>query len=426
MRRIVWFLLVVSGAVGIALLMRLGNGNVAIFWPPYRLDLSVNLAVLILVLLFVILHLLFGFLSSTLRLPSRVRGYLERRHRDKAIANLRDGLLALFEGRYGRAERLAKAALSDPSLAGTAALIGAKAAHGARDTDRRDQWFETAQSSGNVDGAWAVAAAEIALEEGRPAEAIELADGSRVRAARTLHALSLVLRAKEKMHDWPGVLDTLRQFERRKAIDSGESSALRIRAILGMLGAAGSDPDALTRCLDRIDTRDRESPEIAGILCKTLIDSGREQTAARLIEKVLASRFDAALVLLWPRLHSLAARDRLARCESWLQRWGDEPELLTAMGRVCASEGLWGKAESFLLRADRIRPEPQLKVLLACVYQSMGRDQEASGRYREAALLAVGSQVCDGMAGFDSGSGRDPDAAGEAMPGAGVLPLPGP
>ena len=39
--------------VGLALLMRVNHGNVAIFWPPYRLDVSVNLALVVLVAGFV-------------------------------------------------------------------------------------------------------------------------------------------------------------------------------------------------------------------------------------------------------------------------------------------------------------------------------------------------------------------------------------
>ena len=96
MRRIVWLLLVVSAAVGIALLMRVNHGNVAVLWPPYRIDLSINMAVLILAVLFLVLHLLFGILSNALNLPGRVREYRDRRRRDRALTGLRDSLLAYF------------------------------------------------------------------------------------------------------------------------------------------------------------------------------------------------------------------------------------------------------------------------------------------------------------------------------------------
>ncbi len=107
MRWIVWILLLVSAAVGLALLMRVNHGNVAVLWPPYRVDVSVNLALLVLALLFVALHLLMIAIGKALDLPERVREYRERRGRDAAVMALRDAILALFEGRFGRAERLA-------------------------------------------------------------------------------------------------------------------------------------------------------------------------------------------------------------------------------------------------------------------------------------------------------------------------------
>src|SRR5690606_39486173 len=60
---------------------------------------------------------------------TRVREYRERRRHETALASLRDGLFALFEGRFGRAERLAQHALVDTSLAGAASLVAARAAH---------------------------------------------------------------------------------------------------------------------------------------------------------------------------------------------------------------------------------------------------------------------------------------------------------
>jgi HemY protein len=128
MRWIVWILMLVSAAVGLALLMRVNHGNVAVLWPPYRVDVSVNLALLVLGLLFVALHLLMIAIGKALDLPERVRDYRERRGRDAAVMALRDAILALFEGRFGRAERLAQQAREDVQLAGPAALIAARTA----------------------------------------------------------------------------------------------------------------------------------------------------------------------------------------------------------------------------------------------------------------------------------------------------------
>jgi len=36
---LVWALVVFSAAVGLALILRFNDGNVAILWPPYRIDI---------------------------------------------------------------------------------------------------------------------------------------------------------------------------------------------------------------------------------------------------------------------------------------------------------------------------------------------------------------------------------------------------
>ena len=38
MGRLVWILLIVSVAVGLSLLLQFNHGNVAVLWPPYRVD----------------------------------------------------------------------------------------------------------------------------------------------------------------------------------------------------------------------------------------------------------------------------------------------------------------------------------------------------------------------------------------------------
>src|SRR5689334_4181533 len=163
MRAMAWFVLVLSAAVGLALVMRFNHGNIALLWPPYRIDLSVNLAVLLLLVAFALLHLLLLGLGKAMDLPTRVREYRARRQRDAAITSLRDSLLAFFEGRFGRAERLAQVARDDAELSGAASLIGARAAHRMREFDRRDRWLASAQGAPHTDQAQLMTAAELAV-----------------------------------------------------------------------------------------------------------------------------------------------------------------------------------------------------------------------------------------------------------------------
>jgi HemY protein len=392
MRRIAWLLIVISAAVGIALLMRGGDGNVAILWPPYRIDLSVNLAVLILVALFLLLHLFFGALSGALNLPGRVREYRERRQRDKALKGLRDSLLAFFEGRYGRAERLARGALADEALAGSAALIGARSAQRMGDVERRDRWIESAVQAPGVANARRMIEAEIALDERRPEDALAALEGLEpTRGGPHIQALRLALRAHEQRGDGAAVLEHIRQLERRHAIDEPLALVTRVRAIRSLLDGAGDDAEAVTRILGEIPAPERETEEVAQAAARALIRVGRHEPAARIVEQALHRRYDPELVALWPVLTGVPGRKRIAEAEGWLQRWGEQIALLLALGRLCAAEELWGKAEEFLMRAERKSPDPAVQALLGLLCDKLDRPDDATRWYRSASLLAFGA-----------------------------------
>lgn len=423
MRRVVWLLIVVSGAVGIALLMRAGHGNVAILWPPYRIDLSVNLAVLILIALFLLLHLLFGVLSGALNLPGRVREYRERRQRDKALKGLRDSLLAFFEGRFGRAERLARGALSDEALAGSAALIGARAAQRMREPERRDRWLESAAAVAEVGNARLMTEAEIALEDRRPEEALAAIAGMQVRGTRHIQALRLALRAHEQLGHWSEALEQVRQLERRDAIDAPTARATRVRALRALLEGAGDNPEAVRRILDEIPAPERDIEEVAVAAVRALLRAGLHEPAARIVERELERHHAPDLLALWPELTAIPGRKRLARAEAWLQRWGEEPELLVSLGRLCAAEGLWGKAEEFLQRAERRSPSPFTQALLGSLCEGLDRPDEAARWYREAARSAFGDQVLN----FPAPSLAWPDGGDEeGKSESPTVPIPGP
>jgi len=85
----------------------------------------------------------------------------------------------------------------------------------------------------------------------------------------------------------------------------------------------------------------------------------------------------------------LPLRDRLERLEGWRKRYGDEPGLLLALGRVCANEKLWGKAEEYLRLAVKGRPTVATHAALGELYEGLGRKEAAGEQFRLAARLAV-------------------------------------
>ena len=386
MRWLIWILLILSLAVGLALVMRFNHGNVAILWPPYRVDVSVNFAVLVLVAGFFLMHLLVLGIGKALNLPTRVRDYRQRRRSDTARIALRDSLLALFEGRFGRAERLAQSAREDEQLAGAAALVAARAAHRMREFERRDRWLELAEGERSSAQAERMTAAEFALDEQQPGRAIAAIEQMHGGGSRHIHSLRAALRAHEQAADWPRVLQLLRLLEKRDALPEPAIRGLRVRACRGLFARANLDAAGVRELLRSLKPAERDLPEAVEAAASAFAQAGDQAQARKLIEAAMDREFSPLLLRRYALLDAIPARERIERTEAWMERYGDDGALALVLGRLCMSASLWGKAEELLRRSLAGEYAFEAHLALAEMYEEIGRPQEASSHYRSAAL----------------------------------------
>lgn len=397
MKWLVWALVVFSAAVGLALILRFNDGNVAILWPPYRIDVSVNLAIALLAVGFIGMHLSINALTRALDLPRKVREYRQRRQELSAHAALRDAVLAFFEGRLARSERFARAAQSLPAVRAAAALIAARAAHRMQEAARRDEWLRTAAEDPASSSAVLMLQAEMAVEDRRTQEAIELLDTIRDRGALHIVALRTDLRAREQAGQWEDMLRILRLIENRDALHPSAVRKLRLTAVQGLLARCGDDPAALRGLLRNLRPAERVDPALAQAIAGALLKTDAVDEARRLLEPVLDTEADPGCIALWTRSCAGRERESIERLQVWRQRHGDLPVLALATGRVCVMARLWGKAEESLLDAARREPSVETHLALAELYELLDKASDASARYRLAAHAAqpishVGSQ----------------------------------
>ena len=129
MRIALWLVGLFAVAAVVALFAGSNPGTVTLYWPPLRVDLSLNLFLLLQVVLFALLYFLLRAVRATVRMPAQVAAYRQRKRERDGNKGLREALKALFEGRFGHAEKAALRAAELDENAGLAALIGARAAH---------------------------------------------------------------------------------------------------------------------------------------------------------------------------------------------------------------------------------------------------------------------------------------------------------
>ena len=112
MRAVIWFLLIFVVAVVAATALGTNDGLVTFYWGTWRLDMSLNLFLLLLLGTCVSLVALLQAFSALTTLPRRARQWrLARRDRSAQLA-LREALALYFGGRYSRAQKSAQRALT--------------------------------------------------------------------------------------------------------------------------------------------------------------------------------------------------------------------------------------------------------------------------------------------------------------------------
>lgn len=381
-----WGLLLTLLAVAAALLAQFNDGNVVLLLPPTRIDLSLNLFLLLTAVVLVAVWWLARLAQRAADFPDRVRAYRHRRDQQGGQRALRDALRALMEGRFSRAERAARVAQSAPENAGLAALIGARAAHRMQENSRRDQWLAQAESDPDLELARLVSSAEMWAESRETGRALGALDQLRSAGGRQIHASRVLLNAHLQAGRWDEVIRGVRALEKRNALHPVLAERYKLLAWREILLARRHDPSALEAAWSSVPSADRERAELALEAARLLNLAGRGRTAAQAIEAALAKAWDERLLDEYARSQVFPARDRIERAEGWLNSHPGDAALLRCLGLLCLKEQLWGKARSYLEDSLRSASHPATLLALARLAETIGNEAEAGRHFREAAL----------------------------------------
>jgi HemY protein len=397
MRSLFWLIALFAAAVAIVIFGKVDTGFVMVVYPPYRVEMSMLFFAVAAIVAFAALHALVRLIGHAISLPAYVRGFRQRRRRERAHTSLAAALQAFYEGRYARAEKEASVAYESGAGNGLAALVAARAAHQLRDFASRDRWLEQAAAAGPQWNAARLATqAEVALEgrdfAGARAALLELqaTDGSRHSASQRL-----LLRAERGAGDWEEVLKLSTQLAKRDAIPPAVAEEYRLQATVELLRRASPDPLSFERRWKSVAPKDQVHPRVAAAAARQATLLGKAPLARDIIERSLREEWAAQLVALYGELpgelagaeRAAEARARIEVAERWLSERSRDADLLATLGRLCADAELWGKAESFLEASLSFQDNRAARLQLARLCERLGRAEDAQRHYRRAAEL---------------------------------------
>jgi HemY protein len=396
MKSLFWLLAVFAAAVALVLLGRIDAGYVLFVVPPYRVEASLLFFTVAALLAFLVLYALLRLLGHAVALPATVGAFRARRRRDRAHVALAAALQAYYEGRYARAEKHASVAFELGPTPGIAALLAARAAHQMRDFERRDRWLERAESGGpGLEAARLVSRAELALEDRDFTGAREALRQVDAGSGKHIATTRMLLRAERATGGWNEVLRLADQLAKHDAISPAVAEEYRVQATVELLGRSEEDTGAFERRWRSIPSRVQAQPRVAAAGARQATALGRAALARDIIEKALGAEWSPQLVSLYgelpqqldPAARAAEARARIERAERWLRDHERDPELLAALGRLCAHAELWGKAKSFLEASLSFEPTRTAHLELARLAERLGENEDAQRHYRRAAEL---------------------------------------
>jgi HemY protein len=389
MRAALWFLALFAIAVAIALFAGNNQGTITVYWPPYRIDLSLNMVVLGLAATFLLLHLALIALSALFALPGQARRW-RMQHQERAMhVALLDALSHLLAGRFIRARKAAQLALARESAVASAGevlpyagrwraishLLAAQSAQALQDRDAREAEFQAALSAASQGDAQEtreglqLRAARWALDDHDARGALQWLDELPQGTARRTIALRLRLEAARLAGETGLALDTARLLAKHRAFsDVAALGVVRGLALQSLHEA--HDPEQLQAAWDRLDPAECAMPEVAIAAAQRMLDLKGDAALARqwlmgLWEGMASRNTDIApahrsgviRVLEQSFAQASGAPDAqwLTRTEQAQMANPADPGLQYLAGMTCMRLKLWGKAQQLLrLAAGRL------------------------------------------------------------------------
>ncbi|MGZ8154058.1 MAG: heme biosynthesis HemY N-terminal domain-containing protein [Burkholderiales bacterium] len=393
MKTLFWVIALFALAVGLVVAARYNDGYVLVVLPPYRVEIALNLLLIALAAAFIVLYSIVRLVTSAVEIPSRVRQYRLARRRDRAQETLLSALESYFEGRYARAEQAATRSMELGEHERLCAVIAARAAHELRAYDRRDRYLrELDESVAGDDALRIVTEAELLLEERRAHDALEV-----LKALPRKHtaALKLELKAEQQTRQWEPLLTVVGELERRGVFDAEQASKLRTHAIAENVRRKGFDAHALDETWRKLPDAQKRDSAVAYAAADCYIALGRHADAQRIIEGSLTAAWDSRLIALYARVRADDAVRQIELAETWLESHTRDAALLLTLGMLCAKQGLWGKAQSYLEASISVDPTYAAHLELARLHERLGNADAARRNYRESlerALTALKSE----------------------------------
>ncbi len=428
MRAALWLVALFAVAVAVALFAGRNENVVTVFWAPYRVDLSINLIVVLLLGAFVGMHFALRAMAALMEMPRQAQRWRAQQRERDAHAALLDAIGYLLAGRFLRAKKAALTVLArekslgasrtpighGSSLRAMAHLVAAESAQSLQDKASRDEHLHQAleQTGGRASAAEqeihegaVLRAARWALDDRDVKASLAWLDALPQGAQRRTLALRVKLKAARLARQSRLALETAHLLAKHGAFPKDAAQSL-VRNLTRAMVQDAQDAAQLQKIWSDFSGVDQKLPDLAIDASRRLLELGGDKATARswllpVWEKgvndplALTDRQRIRLVQALELAMSgegeedRADRDWLARIESAQQSQPRDAALQYLAGVACMRRQLWGKAQQLFTQAAGGLQDPILRAsawrALALLAQQRSDSEAAATAWQRAA-----------------------------------------
>ncbi len=321
----------------------------------------------------------------------------EKRLTEKARLSLSQGLIEYAEGRFEQAEKtlLQQIKYSDNRL--PVYLTAARAAQQLGAHERRDEYLHKALlEAPEAEIAIGLTKAELQLAHQQNEQALATLSQLNQLSANHTYILTLLVNTYRHLQDWDNLKEILPSLKKHGKLSAESFLSFEIAVCNGQLSNLSKNRDSslLVTYWKDIPQHLKALPEVIEHYARLLITVDAAGEAENTLRLYLNKNWQESSIILYSELEVLVENKQLEMAESWLKEHQHNAWLLLALGKMCITRSLWGKARNYLEASIAISPMPENYLKLARLLEEHMDDSAAAQEYyRQGLHLLAGENI---------------------------------
>ncbi|NOQ70191.1 MAG: hypothetical protein GQ573_08800 [Gammaproteobacteria bacterium] len=313
----------------------------------------------------------------------------QKRLVEKARLSMSQGLIEYAEGRFKQSEKilLQYVRYSDNRL--LVYLTAARAAQQLGAYERRDEYLRQAHTdTPNADLAISLTKAELQLAHNQNEQALATLTQLNEFSANHSYVLTLLANTYKHLQDWDKLNKILPQLKKHGNLSAESFLSFEINVCNGLLSNLTKNINientgALSLIQFWNDRPDhlKALPDVIEHYAKQLIYLDAADEAEKVLRQYLNKNWQESSIILYSELDVMVDSKHLEMAEDLLKNHQHNAYLLLALGKMCITHSLWGKARNYLEASIAIKPMPDNYFRLARLLEEDMNDPAASQEY---------------------------------------------